>query len=131
MNHPLHPLGGRKVTTGVAIVAGLLLLIGGTWRGVAAELGSSTPHSAASVTRAFAHRIFGARDSYADVVKVVAPAVVTIRTEGKTNASPTQFQVPNDDPFRRSSAIRVTEAIRTTDRRVDHALSSSTPWVPA
>src|SRR6185295_659516 len=37
------------------------------------------------------HAIPGARDSYADVVKVVAPAVVTIRVEGKARMSPTQF----------------------------------------
>ena len=104
MNYPLPRLvglGRRKFTTGVAIVAGLLLLIGGTWRGIAAELGSSTIHYAASVATASAHPISGTRDSYADVVKVVAPAVVTIRTEGKASTSPTQFETPTDDLFRR------------------------------
>ena len=104
MNHPLYRLvglGRRHVTTGVAIVAGLLLLIGGTWRGVAAELRAPATHAAASVTTPIAHSIAGGRDSYADVVKVVAPAVVTIHTEGKASVSPTQFQMPNDDFFRR------------------------------
>jgi Do/DeqQ family serine protease len=41
----------------------------------------------------------GGRDSYADIVKVVTPAVVTIRTEGRARVSPTQFQ--DDDLFRR------------------------------
>ena len=41
----------------------------------------------------------GGRDSYADVVKVVTPAVVTIRTEGRARVSPTQFQ--DDDLLRR------------------------------
>jgi S1-C subfamily serine protease len=41
----------------------------------------------------------GGRDSYADVVNVVTPAVVTIRVEGRARVSPTQFQ--DDDLFRR------------------------------
>src|SRR4029079_6910777 len=40
-----------------------------------------------------------ARDSYADVVDVVAPAVVTVRAQGKARVSPTQFQFPDDDFF--------------------------------
>jgi S1-C subfamily serine protease len=104
MNHPLYRFvgpGKRHVATGVAIVAGLLLLIGGTWRGVAAELRDPATHAATSVTTPIAHSIAGGRDSYADVVKVVGPAVVTIHTEGKASPSPTQFQMPNDDFFRR------------------------------
>jgi Do/DeqQ family serine protease len=103
MNEPfrLVGLGRRTVTVSVAIIAGLLLLIGGNWRGVASELRASATHAAASVTTPIAHPIAGGRDSYADVVKVVAPAVVTIHTEGKASASPTQFQMPNDDFFRR------------------------------
>ncbi|MEO8362006.1 MAG: Do family serine endopeptidase [Vicinamibacteria bacterium] len=41
----------------------------------------------------------GGRDSYADVVDVVAPAVVTVRVQGRAQVSPTQFQVPDDDFF--------------------------------
>jgi Do/DeqQ family serine protease len=41
----------------------------------------------------------GGRDSYADVVKIVAPAVVTIRTEGRARMAPTGFQ--DDDLLRR------------------------------
>src|SRR5207247_3481508 len=33
--------------------------------------------------------------------KVVAPAVVTVRADGKAKVSPTDFQLPNDDFFRR------------------------------
>jgi Do/DeqQ family serine protease len=43
----------------------------------------------------------GARDSYADIVKAVAPAVVTIRTEGRAENALTQFRGQNDDFFRR------------------------------
>src|SRR4030095_1734715 len=38
-------------------------------------------------------------DSYADVVDVVSPAVVTVRAQGRTRVSPTQFQGPDDDFF--------------------------------
>src|SRR5262249_20833401 len=41
----------------------------------------------------------GGRDSYADIVKVVAPAVVTIRVEGKARLSPTDFQFGDGDEF--------------------------------
>ncbi len=46
------------------------------------------------------HSVAGGRDSYADVVKTVAPAVVTIRVEGKAKVSPTQFG-EGDEFFRR------------------------------
>ena len=93
--------GRRTVAIGGAIVAGLLLLLGGTWRGVAAEFRASATHPATNVTMPIGNSIAGGRDSYADVVQVVAPAVVTIRTEGRASVSPTQFQTPNDDFFRR------------------------------
>ena len=73
----------------------------GDRRGVAASqprtplVAAQAATAPAPITRAIA----GGRDSYADVVKVVAPAVVTIRVEGKASVSPTQFQFPNDpDP---------------------------------
>ena len=44
----------------------------------------------------------GGRDSYADVVKMVAPAVVTIRTEGQARVTPTGFGGDDqEDLFRR------------------------------
>ena len=87
--------------TGVAVGAAALLVTG-AWRmsaapGVAAQ-------SAAAPTSSIAHAIAGGRDSYADIVKVAAPSVVTIRVEGKASLSPTQFQFPdgpNGDFFRR------------------------------
>ncbi len=62
-------------------------MIGAAWHGLAAD--SSKP--AATVTTSIAHTIPGGRDSYADVVGVAAPAVVTIRTEGKAKMMPTMF----------------------------------------
>jgi Do/DeqQ family serine protease len=45
----------------------------------------------ATVTTPITHAIAGGRDSYADVVSVAAPAVVTIHTEGKAHMSQTAF----------------------------------------
>src|SRR6185295_18577677 len=50
---------------------------------------------AATVTTPITHAIAGGRDSYADVVGAAAPAVVTIRTQGKARVSPTQFEGPD------------------------------------
>src|SRR3954466_1081568 len=55
-------------------------------------------NAAATVTTPIGHVITGGRDSYADVVDVAAPAVVTIRTTGKAHVSPTgvEGQEPDD-----------------------------------
>jgi Do/DeqQ family serine protease len=53
----------------------------------------------ATVTTPIAHAIAGGRESYADIVDVASPAVVTIRTDGRAKMSSTQFQVPGDDLF--------------------------------
>jgi Do/DeqQ family serine protease len=85
----------RKRTARVGLVVGTAaLLIGGFgWRELAAQ--RPTAH-AATVNPPVEHAIPGGRDSYADVVSVVTPTVVTIRTEGKAKTSPTQFDVPDD-----------------------------------
>ncbi|MGE5246192.1 MAG: DegQ family serine endoprotease [Betaproteobacteria bacterium] len=91
----------------VAVVAVLLLVGGFAWSGLAAQAiqhkavaADAAPSRAqASQAATLPHAVNGMRDSYADVVKVVAPAVVTIRTESKARMSPTQFQ--GDDLFRR------------------------------
>src|SRR5262245_59290188 len=90
----------RLTRTSVAIVAAGVLA-GAAWHGLAADQ-ATAPKAAATVTTPIAHAIAGGRDSYADVVGVAAPAVVTIRTSGRASASPTQFdgQEP-DDLFRR------------------------------
>src|SRR5688572_1679139 len=100
------PFSFRQWVTRAGVAAGtaVVLLTGAAWR-MSAETSATTSTSPAAaaqqttpqVTRAIA----GARDSYADIVKVVAPAVVTIRTEGRAIAGPAQFQMPNDDFFRR------------------------------
>jgi len=87
----------RLGRTGAAIGAAVVLLGGAAWHGAAAEQTAAT-HAAPAVTTPIAHAIAGGRDSYADVVNVAAPAVVTIRTTGKARMSPTEFdgQEPDD-----------------------------------
>jgi len=94
----------RLTRTSVAVVAAGVLVAGAAWHGYAAD--QAPARAAATVTTPITHAIAGARDSYADVVGVAAPAVVTIRTTGKARVSPTafdgQFQGQDpDDLFRR------------------------------
>ena len=99
-----------SIRSGLAAVAAAVLISGAAWHNLGATSQLSTPGSRESAVSsqqsavgsqqsAVAGRIPGARDSYADVVKTVAPAVVTIRVEGKAKISPTQFE--GDDFFRR------------------------------
>jgi Do/DeqQ family serine protease len=87
----------RTARAGLAALASILLISGAAWRGIASNEKPAAP--AATVSTPIQHAVAGGRDSYADVVDVVAPAVVTIRTEGKAKMSPTQFQGPDDDFF--------------------------------
>jgi len=97
-------LSQRRTRTGLALAAAAALLAGAAWHGVDAQ--TTTKAAAAAmpaVTSPITHAIAGGRDSYADVVSAAAPAVVTIRTQGKARVSPTQFGQPDDqdDFFRR------------------------------
>jgi serine protease Do len=88
----------RRLARTAAAIAAVLALIGGAaWHSAAADQATAA-HVAQTVTTPIAHAIAGSRDSYADVVSVAAPAVVTIRTSGKARVSPTQFdgQDPED-----------------------------------
>ena len=89
MHAPLTP-NQRIARTGLAVFAAALLMTGAAWHGLAAD--SQTTHPMATVTTPIAHAIAGGRDSYADIVNVAAPAVVTIRTEGKARPSMTGFE---------------------------------------
>src|SRR4051812_7249072 len=91
----------RAVRTGGAVALGAPLAIGAGWSGFAAERVGTAQVASAQTAPAVTHSIAGGRDSYADVVKVVAPAVVTIRTESKARVSPTQFGGDDEDMMRR------------------------------
>src|SRR4029453_6535471 len=89
----------RTVRAGLAVVAAVMLLSGAAWHGLAAEPPTAVSAQAATVSTPIAHAIAGGRDSYADIVEVVAPAVVTVRAQGRARVAPTQFQGPDDDFF--------------------------------
>ena len=94
---------GNVKRGGLALAAAALLLVGAGWHGFAAETQSTQSKPAATVavaTPAIGHSIAGNRDSYADIVTAISPAVVTIRVEGKAKVSPTQFG-EGDEFFRR------------------------------
>jgi Do/DeqQ family serine protease len=101
MNDRLNYLRQRAGRVGVAALAALALVAGAAWR-TTADSQTQTPHSTITTPATpLSHTVAGARDSYADVVKVVAPAVVTVRANGKARVSPTDFQLPDDDFLRR------------------------------
>src|SRR4051794_41185259 len=100
----LSPMNTTRIRAGLtAAGAAAVLITGAAWHGLAATT-ASAPAATGQTTQApvvtgRAAAINGSRDSYADVVKAVAPAVVTIRVDGKATASPAQFD--GDDFFRR------------------------------
>src|SRR5262245_18939661 len=94
----------RLPRTTVAVAAAGVLMAAAAWHSLAAD--QPAAKAAATITTPITHAVAGGRDSYADVVSVAAPAVVTIRTTGKARVSPTGFddQFPGQDPedlFRR------------------------------
>jgi serine protease Do len=105
MNNIHFNLGQRFARSGAAVGAAILLGTGAAWHlhanaepnaeaaAVAGQTVTASPASRAALV--------DGRASYSDIVKVVSPSVVTIRVEGKANASDTQFQVPDDEFFRR------------------------------
>jgi serine protease Do len=97
-----HNLGQRAKRTGLALAAAAALVGGAAWHRLDAQTTNKTA-TVTTPTTTITHAIAGGRDSYADVVGAAAPAVVTIRTQGKAKVSPTQFGMPDDqdDFFRR------------------------------
>ena len=97
----------RVTRAGIAAGAAVVLLTGAAWRLSAQSPAPAAPRAAVNSTTAvapgvpIAHALAGGRDSYADIVSVVSPAVVTIHAEGKASASPAQFQAPDEEFFRR------------------------------
>jgi len=93
-----HTFTERARRAGLAVAAVVLFASGAAWHSFAADSQPAVAH-AATVSSPITHAVAGGRDSYADVVDVVAPAVVTVRAEGRARVSPTQFQSPDDDFF--------------------------------
>ena len=91
-------LTGRARRAGLAVFAAAALVGGATWYGVSvhAQAAASKALPAPVITQA----IPGGGDSYAGIVRVVAPAVVTIRVESKAKMSPTGMG-EGEDLFRR------------------------------
>jgi Do/DeqQ family serine protease len=93
MNGRFH-LTKRAARAWVAAGAATVLMGTATWHGLGAQPTAATP--AATVSTPIAQAIAGGRDSYADVVNVVAPAVVTVHANGRARVSDTQFEMPDD-----------------------------------
>ena len=95
-------IGKQGLRAGIAVAAVGLLMTGATaWHGLAADPHASAASAAEAAPQVARVSVAGARDSYADVVKTVAPAVVTIHVEGKARVSPTEFDGNGEDFFRR------------------------------
>jgi len=106
MEQARYYLSQRVARASVAVAAAALLVAGATtWR-VFAENAAAPPAATAAVAdqntpAAMSRALAGGRDSYADVVKMVAPGVVTIKVEGRAQARPTQFGDDDEDMLRR------------------------------
>ena len=91
---------GRPILrTGMVVLVTALVTAGGTWRAMAASRHGSAAQATTDSPATRSALRASDRASYADVVRDVAPAVVTIRTEGKAQMTPTAF--PDDDFFKR------------------------------
>ena len=103
-----RPAGWKRsaaFTTALSIGTAVLLLATTAWHGGFAE-----NTSAAGVEQtvrgqqapAIGHAIAGGRDSYADIVKTVAPAVITVQADGRATPQATGMpQMPDSQFFRR------------------------------
>src|SRR5262245_5518099 len=104
MDKARNYLSQRAVRASVAVAASALLVAGATWRGLASNTPQPAPEAAVAAQGAPATSsrvLVGGRDSYADVVKMVAPGVVTIKVEGRDQVRPTQFGDDDEDMLRR------------------------------
>jgi Do/DeqQ family serine protease len=99
MDNSRFSLAHWVTRTLVAIGAAAVLVTGAAWR--VSDAHSTLAAQTVATNPPITHAIAGGRDSYADIVKVIAPSVVTIRVEWKASLAPAQFQLPNDDFFRR------------------------------
>ncbi len=116
MNISTH-IGGR-VKAGLAIAAAALSLSLAGWNlsNPTAEAASANRPSAVATTPAPGARTVATRDSYADLVAEVAPAVVTIRSERRVREA-VQFPFDDTNPmFRRFFGDRMPSERRQVPR---------------
>jgi serine protease Do len=113
MNTSTIHITPQRVRTGLAVLALTVLSAGGAWRSVQAKetaaptVAAATPAATTTVTPSWA---IPATGSYADVVNAVAPAVVTIRVEGRARVS--SVAAPDEDLLRRFFGDQFGEAPR-------------------
>ena len=96
---PLTRFGRPILRTGMIVLVTALATAGETWHVMAASPQGSATTATASSPVPPSDLLASNRSSYADVVRDVAPAVVTIRTEGKAQMTP--VALPDSDFFRR------------------------------
>jgi len=86
-----------RIRAGLAAAAATVLISGAAWRGLAATQPSAFSPVPSALRSPRRHRSYGYGHHrlarfVRDIVKNVAPAVVTIRVEGKAAAQPTQLR---------------------------------------
>src|SRR3954463_8179505 len=89
----LTPRAARAWVAGIGAAG---LIGGAAWSGLATPHAETPAAEAAQTRTAIAHAVAAGRDSYADVVDIVSPAVVTVHATGRARASETQYHVPDD-----------------------------------
>jgi serine protease Do len=87
----------RRRSARAVVVAVALIASGAVWHGWAAETPTSTP----AVSARGAVSAIDRRDSYADIVEKISPAVVTVYTEGRATKSRTSAPGGDEKRFRR------------------------------
>ena len=95
----LTPFGRPILRAAMVVLVTALVTAGGTWRAMAASAHGSAAQTTTEPPATRSALLAPDRASYADVVREVAPAVVTIRTEGAAQMRPTGL--PDDDLFKR------------------------------
>src|SRR5690349_1225479 len=101
------PAGWKKSAafgTAVSFGAAVLLLLTTAWHGgFAANTSAAGAEQTAAIhaqqTPTISHAIAGGRDSYADIVKAVAPAVITVQADSRATPQATGMQQMPDSQF--------------------------------
>jgi serine protease Do len=109
-----RPSAPARWKSTVGFGAAVLLLLGAAWRGGIAGNATVDAAGAGSGAQAAVHAqqapstptlsraVAGGRDSYADIVKAVAPAVITVRADVRATPQATGMpQLPDSQFFRR------------------------------